>query len=83
MKQKNKKGLIRRLFEFLTGIIIGGAVGSILGLSLAPKKGKETRDYLRDRSQDWYKGHSDTKDQKTVGFLKRMTIKLLMPKDKK
>ncbi len=26
------------------GIVIGGAIGSVVGASLAPKKGKETRE---------------------------------------
>ena len=29
--------------KFLVGTIVGGAVGSVVGLLLAPKSGKETR----------------------------------------
>lgn len=34
------------------GIIIGGAIGSVLGVTLAPKSGKETRDFLKKSSLD-------------------------------
>jgi gas vesicle protein len=37
------------LFAFL----LGGAVGAILGLLFAPKTGKETRDMLAEKSQDY------------------------------
>ncbi|MEK7126902.1 MAG: YtxH domain-containing protein [Patescibacteria group bacterium] len=30
--------------KILIGIVIGGAIGSVVGASLAPKKGKETRE---------------------------------------
>ena len=32
------------------GIIIGGAIGSILGMTLAPKTGKETRAIIKNKS---------------------------------
>ncbi len=36
--------------RLIKGIIIGGALGSILGMTLAPKTGKETRQILKDKS---------------------------------
>ncbi len=35
---------------FLAGFIIGGMVGSIVALLLAPQSGEETRTIIRDRS---------------------------------
>ncbi len=35
---------------FLAGLIIGGMVGSIIALLLAPQSGEETRTMIRDRS---------------------------------
>lgn len=35
---------------FLAGFIIGGMVGSIIALLLAPQSGEETRTIIRDRS---------------------------------
>ena len=40
---KNKKKLV-------TGIIIGGAIGSIIGVTMAPKTGKETRKIIQQKS---------------------------------
>lgn len=47
----NKKsgGAINKL---VMGIIIGGAIGSVVGLTFAPRKGKETREILKKRGQE-------------------------------
>jgi len=44
---KNKKGIMDKL---VMGAIIGGAIGSVVGLSVAPKTGKETRDFIKEKS---------------------------------
>ena len=55
----------KKIFKVLTGVVIGGAIGSILGLTLAPKKGKETRQYLRDKSLEMFlEGKAHFKDEK-------------------
>lgn len=55
-KEKKKKGGIRkRIDKLFLGVIVGGAVGSILGLTLAPKSGKETRKFLSDKTKDFHK----------------------------
>ncbi len=78
MAKKRKK-----LKKLLTGVIVGGAIGSILGLTLAPKKGKDTREYLRDKSLEMFlEGKAQLKDDKKVGFLKRKLIKWLTPKQR-
>jgi len=46
--KKGKKSLI-------TGIIVGGAVGSVLSLLFAPRKGSETREKVYKTSKDLYK----------------------------
>lgn len=40
--------------KFIVGTIVGGAVGSILGLMFAPKSGKETRSDIIQSSQKLY-----------------------------
>jgi gas vesicle protein len=40
-KKKEKK--VGHLDKILMGVVVGGAIGSVLGVSLAPKKGSETR----------------------------------------
>lgn len=38
--------------KFLCGFLIGGAVGAIAGILLAPKSGEETRKMLKDSTMD-------------------------------
>ncbi|MFH1284794.1 MAG: hypothetical protein ABIH78_04385 [Candidatus Peregrinibacteria bacterium] len=40
---KDKKRKIRMIEKLLMGAVIGGAIGSVVGATIAPKKGKETR----------------------------------------
>ena len=47
LEKKKKKGMMDKL---VMGAIIGGAIGSVVGLSVAPKSGKETREYLKEKS---------------------------------
>lgn len=50
MEEPKKIG--RHLDRLVMGIILGGAIGSVLGLTLAPKKGKETRAIIKQKGQD-------------------------------
>ena len=78
---KNKK---RRVFKLLTGFVVGSAIGSILGLTLAPKKGEETREALRDKSMKMFlKGKAKLKKDAPISPLKKRLIKWLMPKNKR
>lgn len=47
--------------KFLAGFIVGGAIGAVAGILLAPQSGEETRDLLNDASKDVVK-----KTDKTV-----------------
>ncbi len=50
------KSMRKKIDRLLLGVVVGGAVGSILGVTLAPKSGKETRKMMGDRSRDtWNK----------------------------
>ncbi|MHB8776739.1 MAG: YtxH domain-containing protein [Anaerolineales bacterium] len=42
---------MRRMFGFLIGIFVGGLVGAVLALLLAPESGENLRTQLRDRGQ--------------------------------
>lgn len=46
--------------KFFAGAIIGGAVGAVLGLLLAPQSGEDTRKMLADGSTELYKKSEDS-----------------------
>lgn len=50
-------------FRFLTGTIIGGLLGALIGLLLAPRSGKETRGLIKEEFDNRYQG---SKLQSTV-----------------
>ncbi|MFH0820171.1 MAG: YtxH domain-containing protein [Candidatus Peregrinibacteria bacterium] len=75
------KTVTKGVFKLLTGFIVGGAVGSILGITLAPKKGKDSREYLRDQSMKMFLKGKDYMDcEKKNGVVKRVILKMLTPK---
>lgn len=38
--------------KFLAGFVVGGALGAVAGVLLAPQSGEETREILNDASKD-------------------------------
>lgn len=46
------KKIGKKIDRLIMGVILGGAIGSVLGLTLAPRKGKETREILKQKGQD-------------------------------
>jgi|MudIll2142460700_1097286.scaffolds.fasta_scaffold535868_1 gas vesicle protein len=40
--------------SFALGVLVGAVIGGGLALLYAPKSGKETREYIRDKSGDLY-----------------------------
>ena len=46
--------------KFLAGFIVGGAVGAIAGLLLAPQSGEETREMIAKTSSDLYDKTEDS-----------------------
>ena len=50
---EKKKGKLRfSIDKLVMGAIIGGAIGSVLGMALAPRKGKETRKILKEKGKE-------------------------------
>lgn len=47
-----KTGAGSKIDRLVMGIILGGAIGSVLGLTLAPRKGEETRQIIKDKSKE-------------------------------
>ncbi len=46
--------------KFLTGFVIGGAIGAIAGILLAPKAGAETREQLAQNAKEAAKRTKET-----------------------
>lgn len=52
--EKKKGGALEKV---VMGVIIGGAIGSVLGVTLAPKSGKQTRKIITQKSSQFVKTH--------------------------
>ena len=50
--ENNDKKKDGNLDKIVMGVILGGAIGSVLGLTLAPRKGKETREIIKEKSKE-------------------------------
>jgi len=46
--------------KFLAGFIVGGAIGAVAGILLAPKSGEETRAMIADSAKDALKRADET-----------------------
>lgn len=50
MASPKKEKNLKKMGKLVKGIIIGGAIGSVLGVTLAPKSGRETREMIKKNS---------------------------------
>lgn len=58
--KKKKKGMMEKV---VMGAIVGGAIGSVVGMAVAPNKGDETRQILKEKGTEAYtKGREFIKD---------------------
>ena len=49
--------------RFLAGFIVGGAIGAVAGILLAPRSGEETRKMLKDTADDMARRADETAKQ--------------------
>lgn len=49
--------------KFIAGFIVGGAIGAIAGILLAPKSGEETRNDIANSAKDMLKKADETAKQ--------------------
>lgn len=67
----NKDNAIsKKVDKFIMGALIGGAIGSVLGMTFAPKKGKETREVLKEKGKQLFEKGKDVArklNKKNVG----------------
>lgn len=60
MTKKEKKG---GKFNIITGLIVGGAIGSVASLMFAPEKGSKTRKKMRKKGEKLFEeGKSKAED---------------------
>ena len=57
---------MRRMFGFLIGIFVGGLVGAVLALLLAPESGENLRSQLRDRGQGFMNDIRHSADSRRI-----------------
>ncbi|MFO0780798.1 MAG: YtxH domain-containing protein [Candidatus Gracilibacteria bacterium] len=67
-KLQKKKSKIDKL---IMGAIVGGAVGSVIGMSIAPQKGKETREMIAQKGKELIKKGQDSLEKLTDGAEKK------------
>ena len=75
--EKKHKGTVDKI---VMGAIIGTAIGSVLGMTVAPKKGSETRKMISNKTED-IKEVSKIGKETAVGFFK-IAKRLLFGKKK-
>lgn len=50
--------------KFITGALVGGAVGAAIGMLLAPRSGVETREMIREEFETRYRSSADALREK-------------------
>jgi gas vesicle protein len=59
MSKKDDGKIGKKVDRFVMGAILGSAIGSVLGMALAPKKGKDTREIIKEKSKGIIKKGKD------------------------
>jgi len=66
--------------KFVTGALVGGAIGALFGMLLAPRSGSETRELIREEFDARYREStenlrekSDLLKEKAVAFREKMS----------
>ena len=79
MVDKNKKTTGSKLDKIIMGAVVGAAIGSVLGVSLAPKSGKETREDIVNQ----FDKIKDFGDNKSRWLLRRLRLYLKKRNERK
>lgn len=67
----DKKKFTGKIDNLVMGIILGSAIGSVLGLTLAPRKGKETREIIKQKGAEFVRDHRETFESAKFHLKKR------------
>ncbi len=71
---------MRRMFGFLMGIFVGGLVGSVNALLMAPESGEGLRNQLRARGQGFVNDIRHSADSRRIELRNRLET-LRAPRD--
>lgn len=71
---------MRRMFGFLMGIFVGGLVGAVVALLLAPESGETLRTQLRERGQNFLNDIRHSADARRIELRRRLDT-LKTPRD--
>ncbi|MCQ3937667.1 MAG: hypothetical protein DPW18_11560 [Chloroflexi bacterium] len=63
---------MRRMFGFLMGIFVGGLVGAVVALLLAPESGETLRGQLRERGQNFLNDIRHSADARRIELRRRL-----------
>ena len=63
---------MRRMFGFLMGVFVGGLVGSVLALLMAPESGEGLRNQLRARGQGFINDIRHSADSRRIELRNRL-----------
>ncbi|MCC7117483.1 MAG: YtxH domain-containing protein [Anaerolineales bacterium] len=63
---------MRRMFGFLIGIFVGGLVGSMIALLLAPESGENLRSQIRARGQGLFDDIRHSADSRRIELRDRL-----------
>lgn len=63
---------MRRMFGFFMGILVGGLVGSMVALLLAPESGERLRTQIRERGQGFLNDVRHAADSRRIELRSRL-----------
>ena len=63
---------MRRMFGFMIGIAVGSLVGSTIALLMAPESGDHLRSQLRERGQNFFSDVRHAADERRIELRQRL-----------
>lgn len=63
---------MRRMFGFMIGIAVGSLVGSTIALLMAPESGDHLRSQLRERGQNFFNDVRSAADERRIELRQRL-----------
>ena len=63
---------MRRMFGFMIGIAVGSLVGSTIALLMAPESGDHLRSQIRERGQNFFNDVRSAADERRIELRQRL-----------